>query len=73
MRSLARLVTFGLFATAASAQEPPKPVPHPEVTQVDKALKGRLTAEEQKAHMKCPDGFAVELVAADPLVINPVT
>ena len=74
MRSLARLVALCLAVPAvAAAQEPPKAVPHPEVTQVDKALKGRLTAEEQKAHMKCPDGFAVELVAADPLVINPVT
>ena len=74
MRSLARLVALCLFVPAlAAAHDPSKPVPHPEVTQVDKSLKGRLTAEEQKAHMKCPDGFAVELVAADPLVINPVT
>ena len=50
-----------------------KPVPHPEITQVDRTIKGQLSAHEQKAHRKCPDFFAVEMVAADPLVINPVT
>lgn len=37
------------------------------------AVKGRLTAEEQIKHFVVPKDFAIELVAADPLVINPIT
>ncbi len=66
-------LSLALLLPVVASAEPPKPVPHPEVTATDKAIKGRLTADEQKSHMKCPPGFAVELVAADPLVINPVT
>lgn len=73
MRSLYPLLGLLLPVPGAPAANPPKPVPHPEVTQVDRAIKGRLTAAEQKDHLRCPAGFAVELVAADPLVINPVT
>src|SRR5262245_15633925 len=32
-----------------------------------------VSAEEQKAHFTVPKGFEVELVAAEPLVINPIT
>jgi quinoprotein glucose dehydrogenase len=44
-----------------------------DVSAADPNIKGRLSAEEQQKYFICPDGFEVELVAADPLVINPVT
>ena len=40
---------------------------------IDAAIKARLTPEEQLPHFVFPKDFAIELVAADPLVINPVT
>ncbi len=36
-------------------------------------VKGRLTPEEQIKHFVVPKDFEIELVAADPLVINPIT
>ncbi len=44
-----------------------------DVSAVDPKIKGRLSAQEQLKHFVVPEGFAVELVAADPLVINPIT
>jgi putative membrane-bound dehydrogenase-like protein len=44
-----------------------------DVSAVDPKIKGRLSAREQQKHFVVPEGFAVELVAADPLVINPIT
>jgi putative membrane-bound dehydrogenase-like protein len=55
------------------ARPPQRRVPHPDVTAVDRAIKGRLSAQEQKKHFRFPEGFALDLVAAEPLVINPVT
>jgi putative membrane-bound dehydrogenase-like protein len=43
------------------------------VSAVDPTVKERLSAEKQKKHFSFPEGFALELVAADPLVINPIT
>ena len=40
---------------------------------VDPNIKGRLSAEEQKKHFIVPKDFEIELVAADPVVINPIT
>ena len=37
------------------------------------AVKGRLTPEEQVKHFVVPKDFAIELVAADPVIINPIT
>jgi hypothetical protein len=37
------------------------------------AVPGRLTPQEQTKHFVVPEDFAIELVAADPLVINPIT
>jgi putative heme-binding domain-containing protein len=39
----------------------------------DPKIKERQKAEDQLKNFIVPDGFEVELVAADPLVINPVT
>ncbi len=36
-------------------------------------VKGRLTPQEQIKHFVVPKDFEIELVAADPLVINPIT
>ena len=44
-----------------------------DVSAVDPKIKGRLSAQEQRKHFVVPEGFVVELVAADPLVINPIT
>src|SRR5438105_5053755 len=33
----------------------------------------QLPAEDQKKLFKAPEGFAIELVAAEPTVINPIT
>lgn len=44
-----------------------------DVGAVDANVKTRLTPAEQLKHFNFPRGFAVELVVADPLVINPVT
>ncbi|HYT92810.1 MAG TPA: hypothetical protein VEL76_29100, partial [Gemmataceae bacterium] len=40
---------------------------------VDPKVKTRLTAEEQLKHFIVPKDFEIELVAADPVVINPIT
>lgn len=40
---------------------------------VDPKVKARLSAQEQSSHFRVPKGFELELVAADPLVINPIT
>src|SRR5262249_25858712 len=39
----------------------------------DKTVRKRLTAQEQLKHFIVPKDFAIELVAADPVVINPIT
>ncbi len=39
----------------------------------DPKIKGQQKAEDQLKNFIVPEGFEVELVAADPLVINPVT
>ncbi len=44
-----------------------------DVGAVDASVKARLTPEEQLKHFTFPKGFALELVIADPVVINPVT
>ncbi len=36
-------------------------------------VKGRLTPQEQIKHFVVPKDFAIELVVADPLIINPIT
>jgi putative membrane-bound dehydrogenase-like protein len=43
------------------------------VSDVDPRVRSRLSAQEELKHFKCPEGFEVELVAADPVVINPIT
>ena len=40
---------------------------------VDPAIKTRLSAQEQLKHFIVPKDFEIELVAADPVVINPIT
>ncbi len=40
---------------------------------VDPKVKTRLTAQEQLKHFIVPKDFEIELVAADPVVINPIT
>jgi putative heme-binding domain-containing protein len=44
-----------------------------DVAAVDPKVKGRLSPEEQRKHFTFPEGFALELVGAEPLVINPIT
>jgi quinoprotein glucose dehydrogenase len=44
-----------------------------DVAAVDPKVKTRLSPAEQLKHFHFPKGFAVELVVADPTVINPVT
>ncbi len=39
----------------------------------DRSIQTRLSPQEQQPHFLLPDGFEIELVAADPLVINPIT
>ena len=41
--------------------------------QVDRSVTQRLSAEEEQKHFVFPKDFAVELLVADPVVINPVT
>ena len=40
---------------------------------VDPKVKTRLTAQEQLKHFIVPKDFEIELVAADPVIINPIT
>ena len=40
---------------------------------VDPKLKTRISAQEQLQHFVVPKDFEIELVAADPVVINPIT
>jgi putative membrane-bound dehydrogenase-like protein len=40
---------------------------------VDPNVKARLTAQEQIKHFIVPKDFEIELVAADPVIINPIT
>ena len=40
---------------------------------VDPKIKTRLTAKEQLKHFIVPKDFEIELVVADPIVINPIT
>src|SRR5712691_10129876 len=42
-------------------------------TAVDPKVKMRLSAQEQIKHFIVPKDFEIELVAADPVVINPIT
>lgn len=43
------------------------------VSAVDPAIKSPLSPDQQKRTFVFPEGFELELVAAEPLVINPVT
>ena len=58
-RFAALCLCLGVFAADAPAQE--------------KKITERLSPKDQLPHFKVPAGFEVELVAADPLVINPIT
>ncbi len=40
---------------------------------VDKKVTARLSAQEQLKHFVVPKDFEIELVAADPVIINPIT
>jgi putative membrane-bound dehydrogenase-like protein len=77
----ASIVIFGLcaalavfavaaFPAPASAQDAAKkePIPHAQ----DKPPGPALSPEEALKKMKVPEGFSVELVAAEPDVVNPV-
>ncbi len=44
-----------------------------EVPAVSTAGKGRLAPEEEKKQFSLPKGFEIDLVAAEPLVVNPIT
>jgi putative membrane-bound dehydrogenase-like protein len=44
-----------------------------DVSAVDPKVTRRLSAEEELKHFVVPEGFVVELVAAEPVVINPIT
>jgi quinoprotein glucose dehydrogenase len=61
---------IGPWNLAGSAAPPGKGY---DVSAVDPKIKGRLSAREQQQYFVVPEGFVVELVAADPLVINPIT
>ncbi|QDU92298.1 DUF7133 domain-containing protein [Lignipirellula cremea] len=39
----------------------------------DKSIRERLSADEEQPRFILPDGFEIELVAAEPQVINPIT
>ena len=39
----------------------------------DRSIQTRLSPQEQLPHFILPDGFEIELVAADPLIINPIS
>ncbi|MFT5525595.1 MAG: putative membrane-bound dehydrogenase-like protein, partial [Pirellulaceae bacterium] len=39
----------------------------------DRSISTRLSPQEQKPHFILPEGFEIELVAADPLIINPIS
>lgn len=58
------------LAGSATAAKPGKSY---DTNAVDANVKARLSPEEERKHFVVPDGFEVELVAAEPLVINPVT
>ena len=45
----------------------------PNVSAVDPKIKKPLSAQEQLKQFVVPEGFELELVAAEPLVINPIT
>src|SRR5579859_78329 len=65
------LVLIVLVASSARPQvltgkKPIVPLPN-------RNIKDALTPDEQKKHFQLPEGFEVELVAAEPLVINPIT
>jgi len=45
----------------------------PNVSAVDPKIKKPLSAKEQLKHFNFPEGFEIELVAEEPLVINPIT
>jgi putative membrane-bound dehydrogenase-like protein len=70
-KALLSLILLSLVTGVARSQVltgklPIVPVPN-------RNIKDALTPEEQKKHFQLPEGFEVELVAAEPLVINPVT
>ena len=68
------LASFGLALLAhdVSAQAPAKPVSSINVTS-DGKIKTRLSAADELKQFTVPEGFAIELVAEEPLVINPIT
>lgn len=39
----------------------------------DRSIQTRLSPQKQQPHFILPDGFEIELVAADPLIINPIS
>src|SRR5579864_3032528 len=64
-------LSAALFAWPSAAQKPDKgkePIPHGQ----DQLPGPPLSPEEAIKKMKVPDGFLVELVAAEPDIVNPV-
>jgi putative heme-binding domain-containing protein len=65
------LLTLAWFAWPSAAQKPDKPkepIPHGQ----DQLPGPPLSPQEAIKKMKVPDGFSVELVAAEPDIVNPV-
>src|SRR3984885_9032271 len=72
---LCTLLTLTLASTAFAQSKSAKAVDRFGYgsTAVDSSVKARLTPEEQIKRFIVPKDFAIELVAADPVVINPIT
>jgi glucose/arabinose dehydrogenase len=62
------LLTVALHAPGAAQDAKKEPIPHAQ----DKPPGPALSPEEALKKMKVPEGFSVELVAAEPDVVNPV-
>jgi putative membrane-bound dehydrogenase-like protein len=66
------LLGLSLLVADIPAQAPQKPVSSIIVSS-DGKIKTRLSAAEELKQFTVPDGFTIELVAEEPLVINPIT
>ena len=72
-RLLSLLLASALSASVGQAYAQPLAGKKPIVPVPNRNIKTPLSAEEERKHFLVPDGFEVELVAAEPTIINPIT
>ena len=71
-RKLGVAILFGTLFVVLSCSRQKEKLPELSYTGVEPRIQKPLNPEDSKKHIQVPDGFKVELFAAEPNIINPI-